>query len=280
MNKLWLPLVFVLSSVLAQAHPCRYAEFQPQFLSERLAFEAPQAEIAVLGERHSIPGLPAGRTSFLSNGGITAQMSFTKNALKGSQSLMVVHPITNQVFMQVEDTSFVCPSDPTPGAKPEGLCHQLEIWTDLQKPQGKVMPFSLFRGPRAEAPMQYRRYGAEVSYTTFRREFAEAYAWLLDAMAHSVTGYRPEAKNPFDRATWNLASDLHIAPYFDRFGLQTSQKDPRVTIVTGVAPSNFIYHRVMDRVKEAGFRYLDPRMIIDTRTLIVPRPPMLKGCPK
>ena len=279
MNKLWLPLAFVLSSVLAQAQPCRYAEFQPQHILDRLVYEAFEEKIAVLGVRHTIPGLPAGRTSFLSNGGVTAQVSLLKNPLKGSQSLSVTHPVTNLVLMQIEDTSFVCPTaDPKTGAKVEGLCHRLEIWTDLQKPQQKSMPFVIYRGPRIETAMRYTRYDAEVSYATFRREFAEAYQWLLGAIANNLASFRPEGKNPFDRATWSLAADFYVAPYFERFGLQTSPKDKRVTVITGVAPSNFVYGRVIDRVKEAGFRYVDPQMRIDTRTAYYPVRPHIKGC--
>ncbi len=276
-----LPVIFGFLSANVNAEPCSYAAYQPAYLYDQLAYQAAETNLTFLGASHTVPGLPAGRSTLIANGMVVAQIAFGKDVAKGLAQMTVFHPQTNQVFFQVTDTKFVCPVNDaakTAGNPPTGLCHRLEAWNDLQKPVDKLPAFSITWGPRIDSAPVFKRYSAEVSYGVFRREFAEANAWLLGALASVPNGYRPEPKVPFDRATWNFASDLDVAPYFDRFSLSVSKKDKRVVVVRGVAPSNFIYGRVIDLVRTAGFPYVDAQIIIDTRTSVVPVRPQIKGC--
>lgn len=275
-----LPVVLGLLSMNLNAEPCSYASFQPGFLYDRLAYQASESNLTVLNPYQTVSGLPAGRTSILANGMVVAQATQERDVAKGFYALTIFHPSTNQVFLQVTDTKFVCPTGVLgkPGNPPEGLCHRLEAWTDLQKPVDKLAAFSITWGPRIGSLPVFRRYSAEVSHGVFKREFAEAYEWLLATLATVPNGYRPEPKDAFDRISWQFASDVFVAPYLDRFRFSVSKKDKRVMVVHGVAPSDLIYGRVIDLVRSAGFPYVDPQIKIDTRTRIVPVRPEIKGC--
>ncbi len=262
-------ILSLFASPSAIAEPCRYAEFQPGFAYERFLYRAHEAQIGVLGPVHSVMGLPAGRSNLIYDGAVVAQISQVRDVAKGLYELTVLHPVTDHVLLQITETKTVCNS---------GLCHRLQMWTDLQKPTAKSFPFIVTSGPRDFGPVTFSRYGTEVGYNTFRKEFGEAFRWLFEVLLSSKTGYRPEIKELNARLSWALASDADIAPYFDRFSFSISKQDPRVIVVTGTAPSNFVYGRVLDRIRDSGFSHVNPKITIDTRTSMLWMRPRLSGC--
>ncbi len=260
--------VSLFASVIAFGEPCRYAEFQPDHVYHRVIYRAHQIEVGALGPAIPIKGLPVGRSSLLYDGAVVAQISQVRNPATGVNELTVFHPLTEQILLQMTESVYVCDS---------GLCHKVEMWNDQQKPT-KTMPFVVSYGPRDYSPVVFSRYGIEVGYTTFRKEFSSSFDWLFDVLVTSKVGFRPDHKNSNERITWELVSDPAVAPYFDRFTVIVSKGDPRVMEVYGTAPSNFIYGRVIDSVRRAGFPYVNPLMRIDTRTAINWVRPYVTGC--
>jgi len=265
--------LLVFAAPALKADRCAYASFQPGRVLEQLVNSAQEAGVAIVQADAAPGGLTPGRAHLAKNGALVGQLLFEQNVAKGSSVLTVFHPKDSSILYQVSESTSVCPP-----RFPTGQCRRIEAWTSEQPPTGQHFPFLLTAGPQNAYP-EFFRYTSSVSYSTFMREFRETFGWLMNVLVTLPDPVVPELRTPRERMAWALATDPAVAPYVNGIRYFTTGSHGGVVEVHGRVPSNYVYGRVIDALRSAGFYRVNPKMIIDGR---MDRPTGLRdipGCP-
>jgi hypothetical protein len=264
-------LFFYSTAVLATANvPCRFAIFRPNVVLTTIERDYPQSGLSI-ARGIELEGLPSGRLSIMRGPVIVGQIEFVLDVQRGYKRLTVWHAAERVIKLEIVERDSVCPQE-----YPAGLCHRIWAYTDLQPILHPYFPFMTEIVPGEL--QKFHRYSKRVDFATFSSDFREALEWLKGVFQTTQSVVRPRFTSSLQRLRYAIASDPELAPYVDRFTFSTSTRDPRMIAVHGTVPSNFLYGRVIDRIRDAGWPYVDPaHLIIDTRTRIDP-PPILLNC--
>lgn len=272
-------LLWVGVSSVGQAiwHRCEREVFTPDAIRHEVLGFLPELGIAALPINQPIPGsvlggLP-GRQDLLRHEQLIGQISFREDARHGFSELAVLDG-RDLPFIQVRESHFACP-----GADAGGPCHLITLSSEREPELAGVPAYAIRAdGPLEGARARYFKYGKEIGRYDFTNGVRETLRWLNATLSQTQSVFPMKALVPLDRARWLLASDPYVVGYLSSIRLYPSRGQ---LVIAGVVPSNFVYGRVIDRVRDAGFRYLRVDLIIDTRTQI-PRMPAIFGlaaCP-
>lgn len=245
----------------ASAVGCWYQSYRPGSVARFLERHLADWGVAAVPYRFTSPaGQPAGpgTQSLLRSGGLIGTLRYEEEVARGFSQL-TVRDADGKIVLEVTETNTVVPP---------GLERRIAMYTSLQPPTPPAFPFTATLPPLSSYP-RFARYGTTVDFATFSTDFNDQLTWLRDVLRTTTVWQPPMVATPFDRLFWAMASDPLVAPYVHRL---TFHRGADRWWVRGRVPSNAVYGAILDRGRAAGFPFLAPDMIIDTRTA---KPPMM-----
>lgn len=251
------------TAATALAHPvvCSYDLYRPAAVEAIVRHTLADENIALLGGRDILTGIPSGSMYLLQRSQVLGSMRFVQDDRAGTSELSLTDA-DGKTYFQMTERTFVCPPE-----NPLGRCKLTELTTELDKLATSPAPFGQMLDP--QGLLHFYKYGKEVNAGDWQGQFGETLRWLQDVTTHPHFSRAILATDPASRIYYALASDAFLAPYVDRL---TFFFDGTYWVVKGVVPSDGVYGAVIDRMREAGFSNVNPEMTIDTGTAL-PLPP-------
>lgn len=250
------------ASVSASAYPaCGYDLYRPVTVENIVRQTVAKAGIAMLGNRNLVNGVPSGSVYMMRASQILGTVQFVDDVRTGSSQLTLTDA-DGKAYFEMRERTYVCPE-----TNPIGRCKLTEITTELDQLSTTPAPFGVLLDPRGY--LRFYKYGKEVPAQDWRAQLGETIRWMQGVMTTPRISRAIVATDAESRIFYALASDPVAAPYADRLSMFF---DGTYWVVMGRVPSNFVYGRVIDVIRAAGYRWVKPEMTIDTGTAL-PLPP-------
>ncbi len=280
-------LSFMISASSAQAEaPCVFSAHEPVNLLAMLddAFDAqglyylPKAFTALgVGQVGTIP--------LFRDDAVVAQIKLDVDTSADKQDL-VVYDARGQWLLKAKMRVHACGDalckevEIKPRREANGMEHpDLDDGTDpngMHVPVEARSPFFLrWRFP-SPYPLETFVYGTPMEPGPFEAALGDSFQWLERAVATTTVTMPVVLTDAIGRLQFATVRDPLLRPYYE---LVKYTVTPRGSIViSGRVPSDLHYGRAIDLVREQGFIVADIRLIIDTRLLLPPEPPLPLSC--
>jgi hypothetical protein len=115
--------------------------------------------------------------------------------------------------------------------------------------------------------MRYVVYGEEVGVTSWRTQYRDRLDWMVEALSDEAAAVPFTALSGNELLLVSLASDPDVAPYLGQIRFNVDSRG-RVTFI-GRMPHG-VYDAIIDAAFRAGFYNIDPDVIIDSGSYLVP----------